>query len=634
MQLNPRTKYLLSTLNEHRLLLIVPTIAGFVLALTYVMLFRSESWTSRQRLLIRDDLLGQPQKPGKFDSLEAMKSRQETILEIARSPEVIVEVLKDLGPVKKGFWSNLSAFPDVKTIESYQGKIRLTAPNGGELGKTETVMLTVKEANPDRSHRFIERLLDEVELATQHVRWSMLQSMEQEIQRSRDGAWDALERSIAQMRTMELALGLDTAVMANMSSVMAGENSLRQEVTQLENEKRVIEAQLESLKTAKQILEMAKSDPHLIVTSSSPFLRDQQKLNQVARSMVDAQKEHADVVSRYQEIHPTVQNAIERLEVMKVHLSQELSGLALTLNSQIRESVAQIDRLNSEIENRTQRLATLSNRRADHLVINAELAKRAEKLNELDNLLDNIRSFRETGEGAPWISRVGAPQTASAPDGLTKRSSVLIGGFLGFMFGLGLVMLFAPPFDDSPYQAVLESNLSNETPVNVALHRRDPNNDLANQDRLTGGASRGSTIAKQSTTQPSVGPIESNDDQTTATEDELATTSDDDFDYQKNEEQQLERLGKLLGNKKGSQPQWQLSVLNQEPGKSAERSEFESKRNQPDEVICIDDLTVTKEVAENQRQAQSQIELDEIQSINQSLNSTISNPFSPTPSNT
>ena len=91
-----RIDYLASTIRNHAMVLIVPAVIGLVLATLYAFLIMPEMWTARQSFLIRDDLSGTAFKPGRFDSEEARKSAQETILEVARRPLVVRSVLLSL----------------------------------------------------------------------------------------------------------------------------------------------------------------------------------------------------------------------------------------------------------------------------------------------------------------------------------------------------------------------------------------------------------------------------------------------------------------------------------------------------------------------------------------------------------
>ena len=120
-----RIEHFVKTLSKYRMLLIVPTVVCTVLALGYAV-FKSNSWTARQSLVIRDDLVGKSFKPGRFESLDSLKSAQETILEIARKPQVISNALKNLGPPPM-MLTGRSSWPSEKVIEDVQGTISIGA---------------------------------------------------------------------------------------------------------------------------------------------------------------------------------------------------------------------------------------------------------------------------------------------------------------------------------------------------------------------------------------------------------------------------------------------------------------------------------------------------------------------------
>src|SRR3989339_835815 len=63
---------------------VVPTVVMAASALGYA-LTRSPVWEASQAFVVRDEALGSMSRQGRFDSAEAMKTTQETVLEIARS---------------------------------------------------------------------------------------------------------------------------------------------------------------------------------------------------------------------------------------------------------------------------------------------------------------------------------------------------------------------------------------------------------------------------------------------------------------------------------------------------------------------------------------------------------------------
>lgn len=463
MELNSRNRYLLSTLLEFKFYLIIPAMAGAVLALIYVLLLQSQSWTSRQRLMVRDDLLGQAFKPGQFSSFDTMKSRQETILDVARNPEVIRATLQQLGPSTKSWFFGSEGYPDDHTIEQMQGQINLSAPNGAEFGTTEVVVLSVKAPSAKRSADLISTLLVEVEQQVESVRVSQLQSMESELIAARDNARNSLKKSIDKLREMENILGPDSVAMATMTSSMPGDNSIKSELLQILAEKRGFEAQLESLKASQKTLEESQSNPLLVMTSAASFFRDQVKISELAKKFVNAQGSFAVATGRYESTHPLVQAAAEQLDELKNQIANEFSVLSISLDSRVVELEQQIARLDDQIDQNHQRLMNLNDKRGDHLAINSEIAKRTEMLNQFETDLENVQSYHQGAGKNVWITRMGEPQIAAQADGMGKRSTVMAGGFLGLLFGAGLIVLLAPPYSPTPTDVLSGNAAGNAT---------------------------------------------------------------------------------------------------------------------------------------------------------------------------
>ena len=191
-----RLSYVISTLNKYKLLWVLPAIAGMLLAGFYAFALRPESWSARQALIVRDDTSGQSFKKGRFDSLDLMKSAQETIFEIARKPQVIRNTLEKLGPPSKGlFGTGGQEYPSEETIEVVQGAISISAPNGAEFGRTEVIILNTKEATRERSKKFIDLLVDEIIVKVNEVRRQKFQSMEIELQQACSLAEEALDQA-------------------------------------------------------------------------------------------------------------------------------------------------------------------------------------------------------------------------------------------------------------------------------------------------------------------------------------------------------------------------------------------------------------------------------------------------------
>ncbi len=451
METNQRFEFIVSTLVKFRTLWIIPAVAGLLLAGVYVFVFKTNTWSAKQSLIVRDDLLGQSYKPGQFASLESMKSAQETILEIARKPEVIRNTLQQLGPPPADWLGGSSKnYPSDKVVEQVQGMISFSAPNGGEFGKTEVIILNTKSTSPERSRQFIEILLDEIDKKVSQVRIQRLASMEEELTQIRDAAARSLRKSTNKLREMEDRLGADVSTMHGLNSSTAGEG-VKLEVSQLRLEKRVAEAELESARNSLEMVITARLNPDERLASSGEFLASQPTLQALQASLVEAQKNYAVSAGSYQPNHPLVISSRETILAMRDQIYLELETLERSVASRIKMLETKIHRLSQLEFEENERLAKLGTNRVDHFTLNAEVAKKTELVNKAYSELAEIEALRNAAGHVNWLTRVDAPQVSTSPDGLGKKSTIMAGGICGLMLGLGLVMLVAPPMV-SPHQ--------------------------------------------------------------------------------------------------------------------------------------------------------------------------------------
>ena len=415
--------------------------------MAYVLFLRQETWSAKQSLIVRDDLLGQSFKPGRFESLESMKSAQETILEIARKPQVIRNTLEELGPESKGlFGLGGRGWPSDEVIETVQGAITFTAPNGAEFGETEVIVLNTKASSRERSRKFIELLLKEIIIKVDEVRSLRLQSMEVELIQARDAAMLALDDSKERLRLMDQTLGPDIAAMNALNDSQSSDISLKRDISQIRSERRQVESELESLRTILAMLNAAQENPEQIVNISGDLSKFQPTLEALKKELIKTQADLAVMVGGMEPLHPRVIHAKNSIDAMQQQIFFELPSSIRGLESDIAIKQKKLQRLNLAIAELGDRLINLGSKRADALTLIADLRKRTEIANNAQSALAEIQGL-SMAKHADLLTRVDEePQVATRPDGIGKKTLVIAGAFGGFMFGMGLVLLAAPPF--------------------------------------------------------------------------------------------------------------------------------------------------------------------------------------------
>lgn len=448
-----RIEHILSTLSKYRTLWIAPAVIGMMLSAVYVFALRQQNWSANQSLIVRDDLLGQSFKPGRFDSIESMKSAQETILEIARKPQVVGNALKQLGPESNGlFGLDKLNWPSEETIESVQGSISFHAPNGAEFGKTEVIVLNTKASTRDRSRKFIELLLNEIIVKAGEVRTLRLRSMESELIQTRDAVVAALDESKSKIQDMDEILGTDFGSMNSMSDMQFSDNIIKRDISEISTEKRQAEVQLERGKAALAAVVDAKNNPQRDLSISADLIAMLPTLDFLKKEMTKTQGELAVIEGQYQPAHPMYRKAKASIDSMKKQMHLELDSSIAGLQNGIKITQNTLLRLDRRLASLNQRLVNLGSNRANSMTLIAEWKERSEIANKAQSDLAEIQGLLQS-RNADLITRVDDPQVSTRPDGLGKKATVLAFGLGGLMLGLGLVMLVAPPIGEEQQRA-------------------------------------------------------------------------------------------------------------------------------------------------------------------------------------
>ena len=434
-----RINHLVSTLQGYFPLLIVPAIAGLVLAMFYAFLLMPETWTARQSFLIRDDLSGTAYKPGRFDSEESRKSAQETILEVARRPLVVRNVLEKLGPESSMSSSN---WITDEVIEDTQKEIDISAPNGAEFGKTDAIVLTAKASSRERTRKFIELLSDEIMTQTNRIRSLRFGSMESELYQAYQAADQARDEAIDRLDELDQRLGSDFGFLS-LEGQPTGVEAIKLEILRKQDE-------LEKAESIFAALLKAFDNPAEVSQLPSEVLVAQPALENAMSKMVDLREDLHIAKGLFTDKHAQVKAITKAIEFSQDQLYDSLTGEMTGVQSDIALKKRQLARLNNRIEELKARLIRLSKSRSEHLALTAQVQQLGEAANLAKTAWTETKSRAKAARTVGLITPTDVAQVSSRPDGIGKKYVALAGLFGGLLIGTGLVLLVAPPMDPKP----------------------------------------------------------------------------------------------------------------------------------------------------------------------------------------
>jgi|GEM_PF-2153505 len=438
-------------LRQYLPLLTLPPLLCAVAAIAWVLL-TPPSWKAYQSLLVRDDLLGDNFKPGRFSSLENQKNAQETLLHVARKPEVIRGALQSLGPDKPVAGSP-DAWPDEEAVDDIKNAISIVAPNGAEFGKTDVVVLSVKASSRERARKFADLLAGEIELNLRGVRQNQLRSMQTELDLAVQQMQREYELLAQKVKQLELTVGSDLPVLRSLLDRSSSASDVQRALEQIRQERRLAENELEVARKQLELLQAIETDPDQFSVSSSELLAMQPIFKKLREGLTDAELRLMTESGRYEPEHPAVKHAREVIAQTEDQIRHEARAVIQGLQLQTTTAEEKLNRLRASEQQYDQRLVRLGEQRVEYEILAREMEKSGETLGKAKTELAQIQSLADSADQISLITRVGEPQAELRPEGLSKKSMVLLAVLGGLFLGGGLVGLFYRPDPHAPWLA-------------------------------------------------------------------------------------------------------------------------------------------------------------------------------------
>lgn len=413
------------------------TLGGVIFALMTPKVYQAS-----QPFLVRDEISGQIMKPGRFESLEAMKSAQETIQEITKNPEVLRAALKEVGPTN---WFAKGDFPTYEDIESFRDNVWISAANGSELGKTEVIHLNVRATSRERAHKLIQLIADGVRQQLREVRSRRAASIEAELNAALDTAEDHLQEITDRVVAVELELGEDLGELRSMDSPYSNDGTLRPALARIKTE--LLTAQSRMAEVQQQLVYFNKitEDQEFLAGVPSELLTQFPALGELKLGLVRTQLELAKTAGKYNSNSPQHQQLCHEIEEIKVQILNEIKVAASTTEAQTDFIHSHVEALTKQQEQIRERLRHLAKLRAPYNNLLEEMKVASEQFRMARSEYSEAVALQNGSEHTDLITQLEEAQVGSNPVSLS-RSNVVLGSLGGGMFiSLGLVMLLSAP---------------------------------------------------------------------------------------------------------------------------------------------------------------------------------------------
>ena len=430
---------LVRLLVQKRKFLIIPALIGGIAAAGYS-LVTPRYWEASQGLVVRQETAGaKGPTPGKFADLYEMRTLQETILEVAKSKQVVVGTLQAVDRQLKG----VAAEPDAETIEKFRERLKMLPPHGGEFGKTEVFYFYVKDPNRERAIALVGELCVQLDAALKELRTERAQSLVAELQQQVNLAADMNAEQTAKLAALEKSVGSDLGELRMLHTSSSGQSDLRTEVVQLESDLRRFQTQVRESGELLKLLRAAQEDAQQLVATPNSLLTTQPALRQLKDGLIKAQIYRAQLVGTRSAEHPQVKASLESEQQIRADLHRELVSAIRGAEVEQRLAEQRVAATETRLHDLQSRLAGLAEQRAEYANRVAAVENSRASLNQARHNLGTAKAAEAAALGASLVTRIGEPETGAHPVGPGRTIITAAGAVAGMMLGVGLIFFSA-----------------------------------------------------------------------------------------------------------------------------------------------------------------------------------------------
>lgn len=443
--INPQVFNLASSYWQWRYLWIVSTVAFCGLGLTYAVLFKKDYWVASQALIVRDEATGAVMRLGRFESQSQMKAAQETVLEMARNPQVVAAALQEVGRPASffGFFQNTEP-PTKSEIEDFaKNFVSVRAPRGSELGTTEVIYLDVKQDSQQRAIQLTSAICDALEKQLKFVRVERAVGVIAELEAAKSVCEAGLAHATTELQNVEVEAGSDLPDLRGLTESSAGGTN-RFLLDMVRDELRKTDLKIKTITPDVQLARAALENSDLLLQAADVLSESHPVVANIRRSLSETMVKTATLEGRYTQSHPLVMNSRSAEAALQQNIRDELRRIVDGYEAALANTQQKIRALNAQEQELGQRLNRLAELRGKYSNLTAEVKSRGEKLSQIRNELTETVAARDAAQAASLLTRLDSPVLGEKPVG-PGRTTIVGGATVGgLMFGLGVVFLLVP----------------------------------------------------------------------------------------------------------------------------------------------------------------------------------------------
>lgn len=432
---------LIRTLTRYPWRIALPTILVTAAAVAYAIL-RQPTWEATQAVLVLNDASAAATGPGKFQHPEEMKSSQETILELALSRDVLLKVLKVVGPPSER--TTADPWPTDLEIDDFRASIKLTPPKGAEFGKTEIFYLKARNHDRGRAIHLVAALSEQLKRGAGALRDAKAASMLSELNQTVVLAESDLDQATKRLVQLEKQVGGDLVDLRILHVSPGGEGDLNRTQVDAHNELRQARVNQNVSRQVAELLAEAQKNPTALLAAPAIVFESQPALRRLKDGLVDAQLRTASLLGGMTPGHPLVMASRQAENLIHEEIVREVKIAARSVQSEIQLCGGRVDVLEDHLVSLDGRMRRLAEVRAEYSNLASRVDHRQGLLEAAEQRLADVRASQAVARDSSPITCVGEPDGGVRPVGPGKTAICLGGLFGGLMAGLAWVLISVP----------------------------------------------------------------------------------------------------------------------------------------------------------------------------------------------
>lgn len=422
---------------ETRFTWLSATLLGGVVALV-LGVASARYWEATQAVVVRQDAAASSERPGKFADLYEMRTVQETILELARSQQVVASTLAEVDGVDP---TTLTA----DDLDELRSRVRMTPPGGAEFGKTELFYLSVEDTDRRRALRLVGKLCEQLDRRLRELRAEQARGLIAEIDGQLTAAKQTLADETSTLAQFEARVGADLGELRMLHSAWSGQSDLRQRYVDLGTDLRRAQQEVQEIEHLLALLESTADDPNQLAALPNSLLAAQPTLRRLKDGLVDAQLRTSRLQGARAAEHPRVVAAVEAEASMRRDLAQEVRSARHAAEAELQLRKSRRAAVAEQVRKMEQRLSDLAEQRAEYSNLVATSDSSLASVDELRSRLAEANALLAAAQTSSVLNLVDSPETGPAPNGPSRATMLLAGLLGGLTIGAGLVFYQQAP---------------------------------------------------------------------------------------------------------------------------------------------------------------------------------------------